>query len=71
MQQERKPMTRASHPEASMHLPEGMTCSDCRHFARCNAIFGHVAGDEVCDWAPSRFAVKASASTPTSETTRS
>lgn len=38
-----------------MHLPDGMTCSDCRHFARCNAIFGHIAADEVCDWSPSRF----------------
>lgn len=48
-------MTRARHPERDMHLPDGMTCADCRHFCRCNAIFGHIATDEVCDWNPSRF----------------
>lgn len=48
-------MTRAKHPEAGMHLPDGKTCADCSHFARCNAIFGHIAADEVCDWYPSRF----------------
>lgn len=51
----RQPMTRACHPERAMHLPEGMTCADCQHLGRCEAIFGHVAADEVCDWAPSRF----------------
>lgn len=51
------PMTRSINgrhaPE--MNLPEGSTCADCRHFARCEAIFGHIATDEVCDWSPSRF----------------
>lgn len=55
MNSERQPMTRARHPEREMHLPDGMTCADCRHFNRCNAIFGHIATDEVCDWSPSRF----------------
>lgn len=55
MTTERPPMTRARHPERDMHLPDGMTCADCRHFARCEAIFGHIATDEVCDWSPSRF----------------
>lgn len=38
-----------------MSLPDGTTCGDCLHFRRCNAIFGHIAVDQVCDWAPSRF----------------
>lgn len=38
-----------------MLLPRGMTCLDCRHFRRCQALVG-VKGDEtICDWAPSRF----------------
>lgn len=55
MTAQRPPMTRARHPERDMHLPDGMTCADCRHFNRCKAIFGHIAADEVCDWSPSRF----------------
>lgn len=53
---QRQPMTRATHTEAGMHLPAGKTCADCHHFPRCNAIYGHIAADEVCDWYPSRFA---------------
>jgi len=52
----RAPMTRAAHGDPEMNLPEGKVCSDCVHFRRCNLIFGHIAADEVCDWAPSRFA---------------
>lgn len=52
---ERAPWTRATHSEPSMVLPEGKTCGDCLHFTRCSAMFGHIAADEVCDWAPSRF----------------
>jgi hypothetical protein len=48
-------MLRATHSEPSMLLPEGMTCGRCRHFRRCSQIYGHIAEDEVCDWAPSRF----------------
>lgn len=57
MTAERTPMLRATHGRHSpeMNLPEGMTCANCVHFARCNALFGHIATDEVCDWAPSRF----------------
>ena len=40
---------------ATMNLPEGKTCGDCVHIQRCNAIFGHMASDERCDWYPSRF----------------
>lgn len=39
-------------------LPEGRTCMDCAHFRRCNLMFGHIAGDEVCDWLPSRFRLR-------------
>jgi hypothetical protein len=38
-----------------MSLPEDKTCGDCYHFTRCNKIFGHIAEDMVCDWAPSKF----------------
>lgn len=38
-----------------MSLPEGKSCGDCQHFPRCNAMYGHIALDEVCDWSPSRF----------------
>jgi len=51
---ERKPYGR-SKTDLDMNLPEGKTCGDCFHFNRCNAIFGHIAGDEICDWAPGRF----------------
>ncbi len=40
---------------ASMNLPQGKTCGDCVHIPRCNAIYGHMASDERCDWYPSRF----------------
>ena len=39
----------------NMNLPEGKTCGDCVHIQRCNAIYGHMASDERCDWYPSRF----------------
>lgn len=38
-----------------MALLAGKTCGDCQHFARCSELFGHIAADEVCDFAPSRF----------------
>lgn len=41
--------------EKTMDLPEGVTCGDCYHFHRCNAMFGHIAEDETCDWAPRRY----------------
>lgn len=50
---EREPFKRGKEPE--MDLPEGKTCGDCIHFKRCNEMFGHIAADESCDWAPSRF----------------
>ncbi len=39
----------------NMNLPQGKTCGDCVHIPRCNAIYGHMASDEQCDWYPSRF----------------
>ena len=42
-------------PETCMILPAGKTCDDCVHLMRCEAIFGHVPADTVCDWFPRRF----------------
>lgn len=56
MSEKRKPYKRRPDTDAdNMSLPDGKTCGDCAHFRRCNMIFGHIATDEVCDWAPSRF----------------
>lgn len=55
MATDRQPYKRQARDEYDMNLPEGKTCGDCGHFRRCNLIFGHIAADEVCDWAPSRF----------------
>lgn len=47
---------RASEP--SMKLPDGRTCRDCRHLAKCRFLISR-EGDEIeCDWSPSRFAVR-------------
>lgn len=40
---------------STMNLPEGKTCADCVHTARCVAIFGHIPEDETCDWLPIRY----------------
>lgn len=57
MNKQREPWRRGEpHNESDMELPAGKTCGDCRHFRRCNAMFGHIAEDEVCDWSPSRYA---------------
>jgi len=41
--------------ETCMVLPQGTTCGDCVHIARCKAIYGHVEQDTYCDWFPRRF----------------
>lgn len=52
----RDPMKRDRYSDAAkMSLPVGKTCGDCASFLRCFGIYGHIAADEVCDWAPSRF----------------
>ena len=38
-----------------MTLPEGKTCGDCWHYARCEMLFGCNKANEVCDWSPARF----------------
>lgn len=53
--EQRAPYKRGRNGDEVMHLPAGKTCGDCHHFRRCNLMFGHIAADEVCDWAPSRF----------------
>ena len=42
----------------SLWLPEGITCTDCRHFGKCNGIFGTVASDVDCQFYPNRFIAK-------------
>jgi len=45
---------------AEMKLPEAMTCADCKHGPRCDALFGAVRkGFTSCDFWPSRFVCKA------------
>jgi hypothetical protein len=41
--------------EPTMDLPEGKFCGDCANIHRCEAIYGRIPEDEVCDWSPSRF----------------
>jgi len=41
--------------DGDANLPPDKECGDCVHFSRCVRIFGHIAEDEVCDWAPSKF----------------
>ena len=53
---ERNPIRRSGD---DMDLPEGKTCADCAHCQRCCAMFGHIPGDEACDWSPSRFVLAA------------
>ena len=45
--------------DRDMVLPPGKTCQNCHFFVRCHGIYGHIAGDEVCDWSPSRFIERA------------
>jgi hypothetical protein len=52
---DREPYKRTPDDADEMNLPEGYTCGKCFHFKRCNDMFGHIEGDESCDWSPSRF----------------
>jgi hypothetical protein len=41
---------------AEMKLPAGITCADCQHGHRCDALFGAVRrAFTSCDFWPSRF----------------
>jgi len=46
------------HVFGSLDLPNGLTCGDCVHIPRCEAIFGHIPSDTYCDWWPIRFRAK-------------
>src|SRR5690606_38996730 len=46
-------MTRIA--ENDMKLPAGHTCSDCRHFARCQKLCSRRGDETECDWSPSMF----------------
>ena len=57
-------MGRVQEPDydAEMCLPEGKTCGDCIHLARCRGMgFTSSADNTSCDFWPSRFRVKAPA----------
>ena len=53
-----------------MNLPGDKRCGDCVHIRRCNAIFGHMATDERCDWYPSKFRAAVQSPNPTGITYR-
>jgi hypothetical protein len=55
----REPYKRSAVPEdAPLNLPINRTCGDCLNFTRhCEPIIGRIAGDQICDWSPSRFAI--------------
>lgn len=60
MKAERQPWKRSKVSDGDqMSLPAGKTCGACAHFRFCNRVCGHIAADEVCDWAPSQFRQKA------------
>jgi hypothetical protein len=42
----------------TMALPVGKTCGGCYAFPHCQAIYAHIAADEVCDFYPNRFAAR-------------
>lgn len=52
-------MEKEPNYEAERRLPDGKTCADCRHGARCDALFGAVRRQfKSCDFWPSRFSAK-------------
>lgn len=57
--------------EAERKLPAGLTCADCRHGARCDALFGAIRrGFTSCDFWPSRFAALTPSADDTAERVR-
>lgn len=58
MTKQREPYKRSTRPdELPQNLPLNMTCGNCLNFQRCEAMLQRLAGDEICDWSPSRFAI--------------
>jgi hypothetical protein len=41
--------------EPDMKLPAGLSCGNCRHLPRCQALFRCKPTNTTCDWSPSRF----------------
>lgn len=39
----------------AMKLPEGKTCFNCHHYAKCSAMFGAFKERTSCDFYPRRF----------------
>lgn len=48
--------------ESDMKLPEGKTCSDCANYEDCRRLFLVSANSTVCDWSPSYFRQRETAS---------
>jgi len=49
---------KACTKDTCMELPGGVTCEACRHFPRCNGIYGMKADSTNCDFFPRRFVNK-------------
>lgn len=47
--------------EASMKLPPGFRCADCRFITYCKGLFECDESNTWCDWAPSRFSLSPAA----------
>ena len=48
--------TEPRHGPPAAHLPDGDTCADCAHVARCVGVLGCTwPTRRECDFAPSRF----------------
>jgi hypothetical protein len=41
-----------------MLLPDGYTCRDCLHVARCRWLISVDEDNVACDWSPSRFRLR-------------
>ena len=41
--------------EPDMLLPRYRICGDCKHFSKCNGLFGCKFASLSCGWSPSRF----------------
>jgi len=50
-----KPYGTGCNDKTCMSLPDGNTCGSCKHFERCNKLFGAESADTNCTFFPRRF----------------